>query len=66
MQKRPVPAVWAGEFPQDVIREFGVLVKVLVTIFQTRKFNHWILEFQVLSVWGDIQIIAPPQKSCKH
>jgi len=42
MQKRPVPARWAGEFPQDVIWEFGNSVKVLVTIFQTRKVNHWI------------------------
>jgi len=40
MQKQPVPARWAGEFPQDVIWGFGISVKVLVTIFQTQKVNH--------------------------
>lgn len=38
MQKRPVPAVWAGEFPQNVIWEFGVSVKVIYRCynFQTQ------------------------------
>lgn len=43
MQKRPVPSTWAGEFPQDVIREFGVLVKVLVTVFQTRRVTSYLI-----------------------
>jgi hypothetical protein len=50
--KRPVPSTWAGEFPQDVVSEFGVTVKVIVTIIRRAGLAIWFLKISIFKRLG--------------